>query len=144
MLWLFALSSSLLASPHAPATLSSRHAARLGPRRHTAIHACADDDSEGAALARELSSELRRRQATASAAPAEPFTGVREIVLDADGNPQSIPKRAPPERPDFAAERAADMRAIASSPLFRGGVLASIGAAVVLLLIANADAAASA
>ena len=102
------------------------------------IRMCSDDD-----VARSFAKEVRRRQGDSDARqpmnePAvteqQPFDGVREIVLDREGNPMSIPKRPAP--PPASTD---DVQAIVTS-LFALGVLLSLGSAVLLFAIAVADA----
>ena len=97
---------------------------------------CSEDD-----VARSFAEEVRRREAGEARQPASeqpaPFDGIREIVLDKDGNPMSIPRRpAPPP----ATTIADDVQTILTSPLFALGVIFSLGSAALLFAISLADA----
>ena len=101
----------------------------------------ADEDSLEAGFA----AELRRRQAAAGTGAAaagggsegeETFSGIREIVLDKEGNPMSIPKRDAPPPATTMSDEVTDLL---TSPLFAFGVLISLGSLVLILAIAAAD-----
>ena len=63
-------------------------------------------------------------------------------MLDSDGTPKAIPKRAPPPPADTLEDNAASVRSLFSSPEFLLGTVISLGSVILLLAIANADAAA--
>ena len=67
---------------------------------------------------------------------AEPFSGIKEIVLDDAGNPIAIPKRPPPK--SFATPQQ-ELKMLITNPLFAFGVLATVGSIVLILAIAGAD-----
>lgn len=69
------------------------------------------------------------------------FSGIREIVLDENGDAQSIPRRPPPPPGMTQQDSVNDLL---QSPSFLFGVLISVASLFVLLAIAGADAAASA
>ena len=96
------------------------------------------DDEESSSLERKFAEEQQRRQQPPSQSD-EPFTGVREVILDGDGNARSIPKRPPPPAPTQSGQ----VVDLVQNPLFYFGVLISLGSLGLLLAIAAADSAAS-
>ena len=66
----------------------------------------------------------------------EPFSGIKEIVLDASGNPKAIPRRPPPVA---AATPRDEIAALVENPLFAFGVVATLGSFLLLFAIAAAD-----
>ena len=132
----------LLASSLCYGLLLSPPLARRPLATSRPVQMCSDD------VARSFAEELRRREASDAQRPANkpanepsnepmPFDGVREVVLDREGNPMSIPKRRPPPP---ASSMADDVEAIVTSPLFALGVLLSLGSAALLFAISLADA----
>ena len=130
---LFLIASS---SGFAPSVTRPRH-----PRRACTIMQAGNDD-----LAKEFAAELANRRQSGFAEEAAPkegersFSGVREIILNEEGQPVSIPKRPPPA----ADTQSNAVGQLLSSPQFLFGALISIGSLVLLLMIAAADSAASA
>ena len=119
-------------------TLWPRRSAPQGTR-HCLVSLLDTDPND---LASQFAQERRRRAEVQSEVKAdeEPFNGIREIVLDADGKPIAIPRRqAPP--PGITAE--GEARELLNSPSFLLGCLATLGSAALLLAIAQADASAS-
>ena len=97
-------------------------------------------------LASQFASEVLRRQQEDEACNGgdgdgrEPFAGIREIVLDGEGVPTAIPRRpAPPPSSSMEGE----LRQLILNPQFLLGSVFALGSLVLLLAIANADAAAS-
>ena len=90
-----------------------------------------DEDDDG--LAAEFAAEQRRRQ---TAEPPNERTEVREIVLDSDGRPRSIPRRPAPPPANFQADAIEDL---VQNPQFFFGVFIALGSLVLLLAIAAAD-----
>ena len=150
------LSSALLLFAAVPGcsalAMSHRHSRpRSATQRAHEARACADAaprDNEDE-LERRFASELARRQAGGmkpvtggelETGSDEPFRGVREVVLDSDGIPKAIPKRAPPPPADTLDDNAASVRSLFSSPEFLFGSVLSLGSVILLLVIANADA----
>jgi len=150
------LSSALLLFAAVPGcsalAMSHRHSRpRSATQRAHEARACADAaprDNEDE-LERRFASELARRQAGGmtpvtggepKTVSYEPFRGVREVVLDSDGIPKAIPKRAPPPPADTLDDNAASVRSLFSSPEFLFGSVLSLGSVILLLVIANADA----
>ena len=105
----------------------------LTSQRHRAVIMSDNDD-----LASQFAAEQRRRQTEPPKPPEPPSerTEVREIIIDADGKPQSIPKRPAPPPANFAADGAADL---VQNPQFFFGVFIAMGSLVLLLAIAAAD-----
>ena len=152
------LSSTLLLFAAVPGcsalVMSHRHSRpRSATQRAHEARACADaasrDNEDN--LERRFASELARRQAGGmkpvtggelETGSDEPFRGVREVVLDSDGTPKAIPKRAPPPPADTLEDNAASVRSLFSTPEFLLGTVISLGSVILLLAIANADAAA--
>ena len=104
-----------------------------------------ETDPLAAAFAKEAakrassSSQPASSSGTPSAAD-EPFTGIKEIILDKNGSPTAIPRRpAPPP----ASTQADEVKDLLQSPSFLFGSLVSIASLVLLLAIAQADANAS-
>lgn len=97
-------------------------------------------DSE---LAAQFAAERTRRQQPQQQPPKaadpgeEPFAGVREIVLDADGAPRAIPKRPPPAT---FAEQGGTRPSLVGLAF---GTLIAVASVALLLAIAGADAGAS-
>lgn len=98
-------------------------------------------------LAAQFEEERERRQrkspstddeASDVKASPEPFTGIKEIVIDAGGNPVAIEKRPPPPPATVSEE----LSSLVSNPLFAFGALATIGSIVLLFAISAADSAA--
>ena len=70
----------------------------------------------------------------------EPFSGIKEIVLDDAGRPMAIPRRpAPPPSTTVQGE----LNELVMNPLFLVGCAFVIGGLGLLIVIAQADAAAS-
>ena len=110
--------------------LSRPHAVLLGPPRGTFVKMTSEDDD---ALASEFTREWQSRQQQDS------FRGIREVVLDAEGNAKAIPRRPPPQ----TSTQRDEISALFQSPQFLLGVAFSLGSLLLLLAIAQADAAAS-
>lgn len=132
--------------------MSHRHSRpRSAMQRAHEARACADaatPDNEDK-LERQFASELARRRSGGmkpvtggelKTGSDEPFRGVREVVLDPDGIPKAIPKRAPPPPADTLEDNAASVRSLFSSPGFLFGTVLSLGSVILLFVIANADA----
>ena len=109
--------------------------------RRGAVCACAEADD----LEKSFAAELARRQQSegaGSAAPdgakpaPEPFTGIREIVIDEQGNAKAVEKRPPPPP---GGGIAVDIGMLIRSPAFLFGTVLSVGSLVLLLLISAAD-----
>ena len=109
--------------------------------------------AENDELAKQFAEELanRRRQdddqgsSSDDAAPPppteEPFTGIREVILNSEGQPVSIPRRPAP--PPARTQRDETMDLV-RSPGFIFGTLISLASFGLFLVIAAADSAASA
>ena len=120
---------------HRPSLVAGT-AARRGP-----VCACAEADD----LEKSFAAELARRQQSegaGSAAPdgakpaPEPFTGIREIVIDEQGNAKAVEKRPPPPP---GGGIAVDIGMLIRSPAFLFGTVLSVGSLLLLLLISAAD-----
>ena len=96
---------------------------------------------DGDDLAAAFAKEARQRQQAGTSSPAgdEPFNGIKEIVLDSEGNPRAIPRRPAP--PPASSDET--IRDLLRSPFFLFGSLVSAASLVLLLAIAQADANAS-
>ena len=134
------LSAALL--PTADALWAQRTLTPLRRRCHASAVMTADD---GASLAAQFAAERARRAANpqqqpdadAAATPKdEPFSGIKEVVLDGEGRPQAIPKRPPPPP---STSQTDEIKMLVQNPLFAFGSLLSLGSAVLLLAIAAAD-----
>ena len=100
-------------------------------------------------LAADFASEVRRRNERGAETSDRadyrgdeqppPFEGVKEIIIDEDGRPMAIQRRAPPA-PATTIER--EVNGLLLSPLFSFGALFFLGAVALMLAIAGADAAA--
>lgn len=121
------------------------------PRHHCRLPAAARRSSgismldDGSDLASQFAKEAARRQQEQKTSPppqdgAEPFSGIKEVILDSDGTPRAIPRRpAPPP----ASTQADEVKGLVQSPFFIFGSLLSVASLALLLLIAQADANAS-
>ena len=146
---------ALCVLPGATAFAASSHRHRLVPARICIGMQCwraapsqmqqEEADPLASAFAKEAA---KRAQQSSSAAqpsggmpsPNEPFSGIKEIVLDQNGSPMAIPRRpAPPP----ASTQADEVKDLLQSPSFLFGSLVSIASLVLLLAIAQADANAS-
>jgi hypothetical protein len=106
----------------------------------------ADGDPLASAFAKEAAKRAQQQAAQPSGSdkPAtaadQPFTGIKEIVLDRDGKAMAIPRRpAPPP----STTQADEVKGLLQSPSFLFGSLVSVASLVLLLAIAQADANAS-
>ena len=132
-------------SPSTSVTTRSTSVTTSSPfqRRGRTLIKMSEDDlaSEFAAeqRRREQASENRNDREPAEPEP-EPFSGIREIVLNEQGKPVSIPRRQPPPPSTSMSSTVGDL---VRSPPFFLGVVASIGVLVLLLAISAADSDAS-
>ena len=108
----------------------------------------ADGDPLASAFAKEAAKRAQQQavQPASSDTPTngdaadQPFTGIKEVVLDQDGKAMAIPRRpAPPP----SSTQADEVKDLLQSPSFLFGSLVSIASLVLLLAIAQADANAS-
>ena len=105
------------------AELASQFAAEIARRQHKVGDGASEEGSSNRGRADENTS------------------GIREIVLDDNGEPTSIPRRpAPPP----SSSNANELSELIRSPSFFFGFLLSVGSLILLLAIAGADSAASA
>ena len=134
MISLVRLLLALLLLRAADAFIAQPRAASL-PRLRTRVVAQQVDDDD---LAAQFAAERERRTAQPDDddADPEPFTGVKEIVLDEAGRPKAISKRPPPTPAWTQQDQVADLF---TTPQFAFGIFMTVGVTILLAAIAGAD-----